>query len=209
MMMNIDHPSLVILNGVPNSGKTHLMRYMLYLAAKQGKVDWVVVFSPTKFTGAWDMIKNQKYVHAVYEESTLEKFLQIQEREKKRAILIFDDCIGTTSWQSKLITKLISTYRHYNLSIWIVTQNCNKIPPLIRDCTSHVFIFECYAKRQMEGLFNSFGNRFETFDQFRTFLKENTSDHHFIFYKKKTNSEEATYQVLRAPSIIPKFKLVF
>jgi hypothetical protein len=204
-MESIKIPSLIIFNGVPNSGKSYLMKYLVYMLATKRELDFVIVFSPSKFNGCWDCI-DQEYVFSMYDEETLMRLLEIQQTEKKKTLVIFDDCIGSADFNKKFFTSFIATYRHYNIGVWISTQNVCKVPPIVRDSCTHSVIFECYAKTQLEGLYNSYGIHFETIKKWKDYIVNNCKNHQFILYTKKPNGEPV-YQVLKAPPKVPKFRL--
>lgn len=208
-MDHLDCPSLVILNGIPDSGKTHLMRYMLLQDAMNKKIDWVVVISPSCFTGSFDMVP-RSCRRSTWDEHFVREVLLIQKRERKRLLFIIDDGIGFVGFGTKLFTHIIAMFRHYNCKFLIATQNVCKLPVIARDCSTHVVMFQSYVMGQLKNLYLNYGTHFSTFEEFRKYLKYATDEpHQFILYTKKPpiDSNIPVYQILMAPAKIPRYRL--
>lgn len=56
-------------------------------------------------------------------------------------------------------------------------------------------------------LFKSFGQEFNSFNQFKDYIYANCVNHAFVFYKK--NYEKNNYKIFKFPKIISRFKLNF
>ena len=73
----------------------------------------------------------------------LEKLLDVQEktRAKKRILLIFDDILDAQNacHQSKLLSHIFTTHRHFNLSVMISTQHATGVSPTVRENCDFAF----------------------------------------------------------------------
>eukprot|EP01080_Neovahlkampfia_damariscottae_P013645 gene13645-gene10492 len=139
-------PNILYICASPGSGKTYFTKYLLNELFKQKKLKYGIVFSPTKFTGAYDYLPNA-FVHSKYDENVLIKLynLQIQQFNKKGnaqpAFVVFDDCVGSVHFRSAKFANIISTYRHPNLTFIFITQHIKAVPPLLRKCTRFFITF--------------------------------------------------------------------
>ena len=104
--MDISYPAFVILVGKPNSGKSHLLNYMLLLNHKEYSTDpfhYIVCFTTTKFNRAWTEILPEEYVHPKYDPDILQSILDIQSQNTHiKAAIIFDDCLNEAGFKSQL-----------------------------------------------------------------------------------------------------------
>jgi len=203
-------PFLLILNGICGSGKTHFMKYLLYRLTSEGFVDYCIVFSPTKFTQQWNMLP-EKYIFPEFNDETLQKIMEIQEKQqKKQLLLIFDDCLGSVKFNSKVVSRFFSCFRHYRAKVMLSTQNVNKIPPMIRDIASHIAIFETFAERCLTGLYDSYGHCFERYEDFRKYVKTKCRNYSFIlFSKRKEKDDPFHYRIFKCPNSLPRYLIRF
>ncbi len=212
--LNITIPGLYILCAYQGSGKSHLIRYLMYENRK--KFDYGIVFTNTFFDDdAYDFFP-AKFVHPEYDENILQKLMDIQAKliEKgiiKEVIVIFDDCIDDPNqFTSKALKRLCTQLRHYHITVIFSTQYCNAIPPRMRTNSMGCFIFKTDTEVSLKALFESYGQKFETYKQFKKYLMDATGDYKFVYYDKSKSGEIGDmYQVMKCPEKIPKFKLVF
>lgn len=197
-------PSITVLYAPPRCGKSHLIKHLVYSFCKAGKFNHGIVFCPT---GGYDFMPDG-YVHSMYSDEMLSSFMSFQKRNGKPAFLIFDDCLGMINPNSKVFTKLFTTYRHYNITILITAQYVNKLPPVCRDCATYVFVFKQFSEPSFIGLHKAFFPNFDDWKQTKAFVEKNTGDHKFIIVDT-LESPERRYSVSKAPSKIPNFKLSF
>ncbi len=52
----------------------------------------------------------------------------------------------------------------------ISTQWIYRVPPLLRECSSHVAIFQVQQKRSVQALYESFGYSFKDLQTFKDFV---------------------------------------
>jgi hypothetical protein len=210
--MNIKLPSLILVCGKPNSGKSYLIKYFMH--TYQDKLSYGIVMSKTKFNDGFKYIP-EKFIHPTYDEEKIKNLMKIQSDLKskgieKNAFIILDDCL-TKEFNNELFTDLTTQFRHYNITLIISTQYIYKINPTIRECASYCIIFRQSTKRSLEALFDSFGTHFDNLNDFRNYITENTGDYKFIFIdvNSKDDNINKIYRVMKAPNKIPKFKLEF
>jgi len=151
----------------------------------------------------------------VYNEEKRKNLMNIQKKiiEKgiqKQSYIVFENCL-TKEFNTQLFTDLITQHRHYNITIIMSTQYIYKINPTIRECSNYAIIFRQSTNRSLTALYESFGNHFNKFDDFKKFLIDNTSDHNFIFVDVNSSSEnvDEIYLICKAPDKIPSFFIKF
>jgi hypothetical protein len=209
--MEIKIPSVIILAGKPQSGKSYLIKYFMYEHRKV--FDYGIVLTKTKFNDGYNYIPSN-YIHPDYDDTKIKSLMKIQadlhhKGVKKNAFIILDDCL-TSETNSQTFTDLITQHRHYNITVIISTQYIYKINPTIRECTNYAIIFRPSTDRSIKALFESYGSHFNKLDDFKKYVIENTGEYQFVFVDVNSQSDEIgkIYRVLKAPSKIPYFKLI-
>lgn len=128
--------------------------------------------------------------------------------ESAPAFLVLDDGMGTVDFNSKIIKKLISLYRHLNLRIIICIQYLNStIPPSIRNCITFAIWFQQSQKIAIKALHDSFGQAgFETLDAFRDF-NFLLGKYEFVVHDPNdiSGKRHLDYKLMKAPKVIEEF----
>lgn len=223
--MNIELDGLYLLLGTPGSGKTHLMNYLMY--QNKDKFSYGIVFSNTEFDIPFPFVP-KKYIFPEYEEKALENLLEIQRKrvEKKQkvkhAFIIFDDSLDGPQFNSIVLKKAILQLRHYYITVFMSSQYTNLIPGRFRSTAYGIFIFHNDTKINLNAMFESFGQRFDSYNDFKNFILANLEKHHsFIYYNKQLISDERLkkltddekiqflFKVMMCPAKIPEFRIKF
>ena len=205
-------PGLHIICGLQGGGKSHLIRYIMH--EKRRTLLWGIVFTQTKFGGGnFDYIP-EKFVHEQYSPAKLIalKKLQkklIEEGKSPAAFVIFDDCLYGKIWNDPELLSLCTQLRHYNITCIISTQYPYAIPPTLRSNAFTVSMFMMTAEPALKGLYESFGQMFDSFNEFRKYLFANTGDHSFLLFDARIGGTTVAerYHVMKAPSDIPPFMM--
>ena len=212
MSIELEIPALYIINSPQGGGKSHLIRYLMYINRK--KFDYGLVFSNTFFDGdSFDYVKKE-YVHPEYNEEALQKLMDIQQEliSKniiKEAYVIFDDCIEKEQFSSETLKQLTIQLRHFHITLIFATQYANLVPTRMRSNCMGTFIFATDSECNLKALYASYGQQFNNYQDFKNYLIKNTGNHKFLYYSKKHTSDDlcSTYRVMICPAKIPKFKL--
>lgn len=175
-----------IISASCNSGKTYLIKYLTYELLKQNYFDIVSVICPT--TDDYDWIES-RYLFPFFTEELLSEIMKRQMKNRKRLLLIFDDCIGSVNWNSRIMQEFITRYRHYNISVFIATQYTNKIPPFVREIANNVFIFNQTTKRAIEAVHDSYFLENKNYSETYNYLKINCTGYRFVFFDVKKNKK--------------------
>lgn len=210
--LTITIPGFIILNGYMGSGKSTFIKWLVHKYRK--KFDYAVVFCNTSF--ATDSFKyiDPKFVHSEYKEEVLISVMDLQadlakQNVKKNALIIFDDCLDDGQFKSNPFKRLCSQLRHYNITCIISTQYPNAVPPRFRANAFQVAIFQMGTEVALKALFASYGQLFESFKDFKSFVMKNTGNYNFILFDSKCVSPkiEDKYKVYKCPAKIPNFTL--
>jgi hypothetical protein len=195
--------------GSSEQGKSHLIKYLLINLCMMKKFKTGIVFTTTKFTGGYDFIANKNLIISKYDEDILKKYLKkIREANTNGNscpnFIIFDDMIGSLDVRSPFIQNFVSTFRHYNIGIFISTQYVYRVDPLFREQTNRCFIFKQNTKRSYEALYEAFGLGFEDYKSFKKQLDLITSEpYRCLLYKKEDTDMSKKYMAYKAKSEIP------
>ena len=76
---------------------------------------------------------------------------------KRRTLVLLDDCINELKSNSTYLQVLFTRGRHFKTSVWISTQAYKKVPKTLRLNCIDVFIFGGSSKNELEDLYNEVG----------------------------------------------------
>lgn len=211
--MNLSIPGLIMICGLQGSGKSHLIKYIMYQNRK--KFNCGIVFTNTGFVdGNFDYI-DKAVIYKEYDETVLRDFKEIFRKHIERdkhphGFVIFDDCLTGDQWRSSELLSLITQVRHYNITVILSCQYPNTIPPIFRTNAFQVFMFFMGSKAAMKALYESYGQMVGTFDEFKHYFMEATGvKHQFLAYDARNGGTtiQSRYKLLKCPEKIPKFMM--
>jgi len=119
--LTLKWPSTVIIAGATDTGKTMLMKNIIYQNALA--FNRIYLLSPLADEDVYNFIP-KKYRISNPTEADLIQILEEQKKNKHiKTCIICDDCIGKINFANGAISKMITTTgRHYDLSLIIVMQ---------------------------------------------------------------------------------------
>ena len=179
-----------------NSGKSFLVRHLVYELAKQKKINQVIVMSNTS---GMSLNKDYDYMPkkllTTFKEETIHKLLEVQAKDIKRGkirevLLIMDDCIGETKDKSgegsRIIRSLYANSRHYHISVILLSQIANRLlTPAIKENSDYLF-FSRINRKGLESIWESICNIDKK--DFIQFAEKSNKDYSFILYDNTTQS---------------------
>jgi hypothetical protein len=224
-------PSVIVLIGKPRSGKSYAVKSLLYQYAKhfsterknRGHFAFGLAISKTAFTGAYNYIP-EAYVWDSYDEGKLKLYLDSLEALRNFStkdgkvedklqpnFLLIDDMMGLLNTRDSLLVNLITCHRHYKMTIFITSQymvgNCST---LLRECSTHAFVWPLKAKNSLEATYEAFGFKLENVKQWSTLLEKATSKEHsclvFVDGHKEISDSYYAFKALPLPDKPFKFK---
>ena len=210
--------NIFVLVGKQGSGKSYMLRNLLYNFTKQNIFQFGVCFTGTAFNTDYDFLPEDA-VHSDYSEERLQQYInKIKEWMKSNknkkpppSFLILDDLLGKIKLSSPIFANLISTYRHYNMSVFITSQYMVKnISTLLRELADYAFIFKTKFKNSRIALYESFGQMLDNQDMFNSYLDKATEQqYHCLLYNANTDNKAESYHIYSADSKQKDFKLNF
>lgn len=205
----------LLIFGCPGSGKTHLLRSIIYTASVKQEFDHCLLFSATKNSPDYDFL-DESYKYDAFDINAIEKYINFckmhnEKKIKTRGLLIFDDIAGDQTFRSPLFKSLFSNYRHYGLSIIVVNQMIVEVPLSLRSIIKYGCVYKYVNENDREKIYNCFGSLTNNKNEFYQLYDKYTKEQYmFLFFSQGNmyNSGDA-YCGCRAPRKIPKFKLKF
>ena len=199
------HPFSAGIFGFPGSGKSHLLKYLMFLT--KAMFDIVIVITGTKHNDFFNFV-NKDFVHEYSNniiETIIRKTTQWKEQKKNiKMLVVFDDILGCSKFNNEIWAKLVNNHRHYNISYIIVSQYIKGITPNIRSNLHFAFVFGQSNKTSINGLFESFF--ISHFDQKETIkLLSNLKRFQCVFVNNREFEKNKKFKLFTAPEKVPKF----
>jgi hypothetical protein len=204
-MVNFSIPSIHILPASPGSGKSYLIKYLIYKLSKQKLIDYIIVFCGTSFNNSYNFIP-EEFVYNDFNENILKNLLEHQSRFRKKpnCVIIFDDCVSFESElrRSRFCMKLFTEYRHYNITTFIATQYIYKLPPVCRESATYYWLYPQRTKRSWESLYENCGsNQFDNMNDFKKYILEETSKEKYnVVFCDRYKGTYETFKAGKVPS---------
>ena len=205
MQNYIQLPFTLNIAGFCGSGKSHCIQYLIKSIKSQ--LDCIIVISNTanfnddyKFLDEYTNIKT-KIINSLNAEQAIKLIMKIQKRNreqdnKKNVLLIFDDVFGSIK-DSKYFKDLVSTYRHYNISIVFSAQYISGAQTYLREISAYVIVFNQRTQSALKLAYEAyFAADFESFGDFKTHFKNSLKQYHFYFIDRKNDKKS----IMVAPS---------
>jgi hypothetical protein len=210
MKINFQLPMSAIVVGAPKQGKSHLIRYILsQLNSKKDTyqhINYMLLFTKTKFTGAYNDIVPKEWQYNNYNENAIKKLMSIQESYHNKgykcppALILFDDCLSKKDFQKQSFLDLLCNYRHYNISIIISAQYLlGNISTTNRECISQAFIFKLKSYNSLNGVYNSWFTSMANVNNLREYMTTHLVKPFRFIYVDNDSSEPVNYCVAIAP----------
>jgi len=79
--------------------------------------------------------------------------------KRKKILVVLDDCVGIMQ-KNPEIALLATKYRHYGISMIVVSQSFRKLPLLIRNCATGLIVFNLANGREVEKVYEEHGSGF-------------------------------------------------
>ncbi len=146
---------------------------------------------------------NDEYKEALEEEEEEPKKRKNKKQTMRREpanLLILDDCIHALpkANSSSALSKLWTTSRHHKLSIWVMVQKYNKLPPLLRTQADLLSLFCTNNRQEIDTIISDLNIDNDRFNKLFNFVCKSPSDFLHIslfngqprFYKKFDRIEE-------------------
>jgi hypothetical protein len=216
----LDRPSIILLVGRPASGNTTALKAIIHQIVKMKKTSFGRFYISTKFSGDFDFAPDED-VFEDYSQGHLEEYvLKIKAWKKKNPkkkvpqnILVIDDALGQINWYSKFWSNLISTHRHWGMSILVATQSLSAggygSSTLLRNCVDMAILYHSSFINTQKSIYIGFGGWLSSFKEFLAIYTKATKEkgkHYALVYQAGGEDLASTYFSWRAPLVKP-FKI--
>lgn len=206
-----------IVVGPPKRGKSHLIRWLIIRGMKEGKWDWIVVFSPTKHNGDFKFIEPQSAIHSEFGkfEEVVENLLNVQKdlsirlgrvptSGEGRVLLVVDDALGSINWNKPIWTRLASTFRQYGVDCIISTQYIAKLPKCFFSMVTVGYVFRLIMDSDVRYIWDRWlcqcdGTGLKTWEDLKKFMQEKMPIEHKKFLRVNLNTSENPVTLDKAP----------
>ena len=193
-------PSLTIIAGMSDSGKTNLIKH--FIRQHHHRFNRVICMCPTL-----DLQESYDFLEPSYliREPTEDHISALLEEQRQypglQTCLILDDCIGSLKFKSQIFDKVASTGRHFRLTTFIVIQDLKKLTPTIRDNAKVMFITKL-KQHSLECCFE-LSNGFNNHNEFNAYIQQACSEYRVVRFNLSAN-EKKTYLCF-SPGICPPY----
>ena len=123
-------------------------------------------------------------------------------------LLVIDDALGQINWYSKFWSNLISTHRHWGMSILVATQSLSEgghgSSRLLRNCVDMAILYHSSFINTQKSIYVSFGEWLPSFKEFLAIYTKATKEkgkHYVLAYQAGGEDLASTYFSWRAPLV--------
>ena len=168
------------------SGKSFMIRNLIYLLMKRGLINTVYVFSYTADVDpTYNWVAKEYIINPKKMDKTVELIMQVQKSlgERAKNVCIVCDDFDITS-QSDSLDMLYTRGRHYHITTVLSAQITTKgVSTAIRNNSQYLFVRKLNSKTIKENVYNMLLNsEFDSGQDLYKFVKNNTTDYQFILY---------------------------
>ena len=208
---SIQHDKTIILVGKRDTGKSFLVRDLLYY---QRDIPLGNVISPTECANKfYSSIVPSIFIYDKYTPETVEKFVKRQKLVKKRlekqihyygssdiddrAFFIMDDCLyDSKTWvRDPNINFLFLNGRHYHVLFLVTMQYPLGIPPVLRSNIDYVFILRENNLGNRKRLYENFAGMLPSFEMFCSLMDQCTENYECLVIHCSARSNKLTDQI--------------
>lgn len=178
--------------GKPGSGKSVLIKYLLY--SKRHLIPTGVVISGSEESNQFYSTMFPKiFIYDNYKKEVIEKIKKRQELSKKYldnswTVLVMDDCMDDVKiFNDPVMVGLFKNSRHWNLLSIFANQYVFDFKPAIRVNIDGVFIFREPNVATREKIYKNFASIIPTFKVFSCIMDQITNDYTCIYINNQTS----------------------
>lgn len=190
-------PFIMNVNGFCGSGKSFMIQYLI--KSLKSQLNCIMVFSNTAaFTNDYEFLKTMGISHYIFSsldsDEKLKKIMIIQKKNRlqdkpRNVLIIFDDVFGSIK-DSKVFKDIVTTFRHYRISIIFSAQYISAASTYLREISNYVVIFNQRTMNALKITYdNYFITDFENFGDFKVAFKNTLQPYHFYFIDRIKNSK--------------------
>ncbi|QIH04975.1 ATPase 3 [Dasineura jujubifolia toursvirus 2a] len=205
--------SKLVFIGKPGTGKSTLIRYILY--SKMDIIPIALVMNGTEQdTGFYSEIFPPLFVYGEYKEDKIKDFISRQQKAKENitnpwGLLLLDDCTENKKiFNTSLQQSIFKNGRHWKMLYMISLQYSVDLPTNSRVCIDGAFIFKENNEKILRGLYENYAGIIPTFALFKAYMDNVTGDYTALYIDSQNQTKREWFDCVyyvKAP-IVPSFK---
>ena len=215
---NMNNPgqggSKIVVIGKPGTGKTHLIKSLLY-AKKHIFPVGMACSGSEDATGDYGKIFPSVFVYNEYNAEKVEGFIQRQKLAKEHlsnpwGVLLLDDCTDEPKiFNTGLQRALFKRGRHFKMLYLLSLQYSLDIRPVIRTNVDGVFILKEMNPRNRKALWENYAGVIPDFSLFCDIMDQITGDYTALYINNQSQSTDWHDNVFyyKASPVPDNFKL--
>jgi hypothetical protein len=216
-MASIADDALIVLIGKRNTGKSYLVKDMLYY--KRDFPEGVAISATESANSFYQNMMPGQFIHEEYNDDVILQALKRQtlcQAKNKQAggpgktvgvpgakrfgdtryFLILDDCLFDNSWASSAMMRYVfMNGRHKDLLTVITMQYPLGIPPILRTNIDYIFILRENIIANRFRIYNQFAGMFPTFEIFCQIMDQCTENYECLVIHNGSKSNKIEDQV--------------
>lgn len=202
--MNISWPTIISILGSCGSGKSYSIKYLLKV--NRDHFNYVIIFTSTGFTNSYNYLNEYGVNSTTFNTMDVErkiKSIMIRQKKYKQAgynfniLIVFDDIMGAVKPYSNELKLLLSTYRHYNISIIFVSQYANSIPTYIRELSSYALVFNQFTLPSLKACYSSYFAEHDSLSKFNQWFKNKLNVKYSFYFVDRVSKSKI---ICKAPA---------
>ena len=189
------------------SGKSFMIRNLIYLLLKQKKIDLIYLFSYTADVDqAYEFLDKSYIFDPSIMDKTIDLIFQMQKAHPTRKVCIICDDFDLEKSHDSL-NSLYTRGRHYNITTILSAQITTKgISSSIRNNTIYLFVRKLNARTIKDYVFQMLLNtEFDDPKTFYNFIKNNVEDYKFVLYLNDDRPSTDSIKIIKANEVNFKF----
>jgi len=198
-MKRLRYDSVVVLMGKRNTGKSFLVRDILY---HHKNIPLGTIISPSEEANQFfTPLAPKFFIHDEYSPGLVDRVVKRQKKAVKawqkdksldpRSFLVFDDCMFDNSWKSdKNVRLLFMNGRHYKMLFLITMQFPLGIPPVLRTNVDFVFLLRDNLHSNRKRIYEHWAGMFPDFKTFCSVLEQCTENYECLVIDNTVKSNK-------------------
>ena len=185
----------LVMIGKPNSGKSNLIKALLFW--KKHYISVAMVMSGSEDANHdFEKFIHPLFIYNKYEPERVEQFIKrqklaIEHLDNPWSALVIDDCTDKPSdIKSELQHGIFKRGRHWQMFYLLSLQYCMDIDPSIRTCVDGVFIFREPNIKTRRKLWENYASIIPEFNLFCQIMDEITTEHTALYIHNSTTSND-------------------
>lgn len=213
----VNVPGMVLINGAPREGKSHLMEYIMY--HKRHRIMAAYVFSNTMQDPSNLPFVSPDFKFPSWNEEVARGIINFQKsrpkEEREIIAVLIDDCMANPQqWSSQALLEMCTQMFHLHLFVIIAVQHVNKVPTTLRESYFQTAIFRTNTENTLNAAYASYGQDFNSQAAFKQVAQGDLGCNRFA-YKNKFGTRQSTlfpqlpcgWEIYKAPAHIPAFTI--